>query len=669
MQNTLQEEHPENTSDATVMPMEMPDQERIVVIGSGPVGMHFVQEMLQRRPLASIHVFGNEPFHPYNRVQLTAVLAGDVKRDAIDLPLPSIGEYPNFRYSVATVRYIDLAGKYIIDAHGSRHYFDKLVMATGARAYVPQVPGVEQTGVYTFRNLKDTDALYARVASSRHIVIVGGGLLGLEAAKGLLRFNTKITLVQQDSRLMPRQLDDDAAAMLQARVEEMGVEVITGSGLREVLGKERVTGARIHSGETLSCDTVVLCAGIQPNKELARAAGLKVRSGIVVDDQLQASHEDVYAIGECCEHQGQTYGLVNPGYEQAAVAADAICNGTARYRGSLTVSRLKVIGQSVSSMGDLEEESYNAAQTSLVYQKDGIYRRLILQKGRLCGVIAYGDWPELSRVQEAFSRRRIIWPWQRFTFMQNGRLWSDADNDDVGSWPRQAVVCQCNNIPLNTLLEARQAGCKTQADLQSATGAGSVCGSCKPLLAQLCADDGPREKEFAWLPILAMSLLAVLLSSLVAFWPEAKVSDSVLTTSWFEGLWNDKFFKQVTGFSLLGLSLIGLFMSLRKHLKWQWMGAFAGWRLAHIALGVGCAAVLIFHTGFHLGEQLNQLLMLNFLAVLTIGAGSAAVLALSDRLSPARAKSTRRLWSWMHILAVWPLPVLLSFHILSVYYF
>ena len=180
--------------------------QRIIVIGSGPVGIRVVQEVLKRKPFASVLLIRNEPFQPYNRVQLSSLLAGEIDRDDIDLPLPNSSLYPHFNYVISTVKRVDIENKSLVDASGESYRFDQLVFATGARAHVPNIQGVEQTGVYTFRNLKDTEFLYARVTRARHVVVVGGGLLGLEAARALSRLNTQVTLVQQASRLMNRQL-------------------------------------------------------------------------------------------------------------------------------------------------------------------------------------------------------------------------------------------------------------------------------------------------------------------------------------------------------------------------------------------------------------------------------------------------------------------------------
>lgn len=649
---------------------------KIIVIGSGPVGMRFVESLLKQAPLAHIHLFGNEPYRPYNRVQLSALLAGEVDRDSLDIPLPTQQKNPNFSYTVSVIRHIDTAAKSITDAAGCEHDYDILVMANGARAHVPSIPGVDTKGVYTFRNLKDAEFLSARIVSSRHIVVVGGGLLGLEAAKALLRFNTRVTLIQQGPRLMNRQLSDEAAGLLQTQVEELGIRVIVNAGVRKIEGSQRVESVLTNDGDVIECDSVLLCAGIKPNVELARAAGIRVATGIAVNDHLQTSQPNIYAIGECCEHRGLTYGLVNPGFEQASVAAEVINNGQAHYVGSQIASRLKVIGKNVFSIGQINDLPKRPLQYECVYRqkKRQIHRHLAIHRGRIIGAIGMGEWAELNRVQEAFNTQRKIWFWQRWLFLLSGRLWPLDGAGSVSQWPATAIVCQCNNITQGELVDAISSGCSNQQQLQACTKAGKVCGTCKPLLSELLSDKGlskdlAAEKERGWAVLLTASIAALSTAVVVAAMPEAVNATSVQTTGWFEKVWNDKSWKQVSGFTLLGLSLIGMLMSLRKRFNLNWMGDFANWRILHGLLGLACAAVLIFHTGFHLGSNLNRWLMVNFIGVLVIGAVSGMVVALSHRLKPQRALSVRKNWNHLHVLMTWPLPALLIMHIFSVYYF
>jgi len=645
----------------------------IIVVGTGPVGVRFCHDYLKNEPFARLLLIGEEPFKPYNRVQLSTLLSGEKSLDDILNPLPSESQYQNFQLLIGRIVEIDQQNQVVIDNLGTRHPYSKLVLALGSSPHIPSIPGVSQRGVYTFRSLRDTESLYARVARSRNLVVVGGGLLGIEAARALSRANTRVTLVHQGERLMNRQLNDKAAAMLEEKVRAAGIEVIVNSGVREVLGRTSVVGVRLRDGRELACDTVLLCAGIRPNIKLARESKIAVARGIVVDDQLRTSAENIYAIGECCEHRGETYGLVLPGLEQAAVAADCLALKDSHYVGSQEISRLKVLGETVCSMGEVADPIFRARRSFWSYhsKQQNIYRRLVITKGRISGALCFGDWEEIPRVQEAFQTGRRIMPWDILRFVTTGYLWSK--DTDVALWPSSAVICQCNSVSQGELVGAIAQGCNSLDTLSDTTRAGSTCGSCKPLLQSLLGEDNAKpEKEIAWMPTLVLSTLAILLAAVIVSLPGLSVGDSVQNPAPFEHIWNDKLNKQITGFSLLGLSLVGLFMSLRKRIKWHWidkLGDYGWWRFLHVFLGASCAALLYLHTGMHVGENLNFFLMINFVAVLMLGAVTGFVVSLTHYLSPPRSRKLRKFWNWAHTLVVWPLPALLGVHILSVYYF
>lgn len=645
----------------------------IAVIGGGPVGMAFAETIYANNPQAKITVFGDEPVAPYNRVQLSALLAGEIDRAAIDWPLPSAQDAPNFLYHAAAISKIIAKEKYIVDCYQNRHHYDTLVIASGARAHIPNILGKDKNGVYRFRSLLDTESLIARLGSSRHVVVLGGGLLGLEAAKGLRRAGTQVTVIQQGSHLMNRQLDVPASTRLEKTVHQLGIDIITQSGVRQILGDAHVNGVKTHDGKFISCDTVLICAGIKPNMELARDAGIHVRKGIIVDDQLRSSDPDIFAIGECCEHDGVTYGLVNPGFDQAKIAANVINGGDAIYKGSLSISRLKVIGEAVTSMGDINTDGRHALRTEVHFENDESYRKIITLRGRIIGAVGIGDWPEAARVQSAFQQRQLIYPWQRIQFKYHGRLWFESDSDNISQWASHTEVCQCKSVTKGELVSAINEGAKDLNDLKRCTNAGTVCGSCVPLMDELLADKSGRKRavirETAWQFIGLLCLSATLAIGLTMFMPEATISNSVQTQGWFEKIWNDKFYKQVSGFSLIGMTAIGLIMSIRKRWSYTWMGQFTYWRLLHISLGVVTAITLILHTGFHLGNNLNLLLMLNFLAIVFLGITAAAIITISHRLPARQAKRLRKGFNKFHIVISWPLPALLAMHILSVYYF
>lgn len=644
---------------------------KIIVIGSGPVGMRFVEETLKRKPNANIVMFGGEGTQPYNRIQLSSLLAGETKYEDILNELPDEKLHKGFKHIPCNVDIVFSKEKYVVDQYGDRYDYDKLVFATGSRPHVPNIPGVDQTGVYTFRNLKDAEALSARISRSRHIVVVGGGLLGLEAARALTRFNTKVTLIQQGPWLMNRQLDEKAGALLKDSVENKGIEVIVESGVRLIQGEGRVEGVVTRDKQEIECDTVLLCAGIKPNMELARDANIKVANGIMVDDQLQTSEQNIYAIGECAEHRGLTYGLVNPGFEQAAVAANVIAQGSASYLGSLEVSRLKVAGEFVSSMGPIDNLPKRPFQSEYTYQnkKAGIYRKIVLYKGKIYAVTGFGEWPESRRIQEAYQQNRRVYPWQVLRFLAIGTLWGEGSSNNIQTWSPETYVCQCKGVTLGELNVAMEQGATTVSALQEQTQASTVCGSCKPLLQELVGEEAKLEKDSTWSALLVMSAIALFAAMAIIYFPAAQVADSIFKQGWYENIWNDHFYKQVTGFTLLGLSVVGLLMSLQKRASLSFLGQYKYLRVLHAVLGAACVGVLALHTGLHLGENLNFYLMTDFLAILLLGSLAAAVVAISHHMSAKNAMKLRSTWRWAHILVTWPLPILLAFHIISVYYY
>ncbi|MFZ5530270.1 MAG: NAD(P)/FAD-dependent oxidoreductase, partial [Pseudomonadota bacterium] len=327
----------------------------VVVVGGGPIGVRFVRELRRRAPTQPVVLYDSEPFAPYNRVQLTAFLAGEISVEQLVDSDSLAGGPTELRLHCGVVD-IDAASKKVIDARGRETTYSTLVLATGSRPRVPDIPGIGQRNVFVFRTLFDAQRLQARMASSRRIVVIGGGLLGLESARAMQRMGDRVIVVDHNPRLMMNQLDDGAAERLQQHIADLGIEVLLNEPVARLHGEGKVTGVRLRSGALLPCDTVLLAAGIVPSTELAVLAGLRIRRGVQVDDHMRSSDPSIYAIGECSEHRDRTYGVVAPGLEQAAVAAHAISGGpVTNYIGSVVASRLKVLDLPVFSVGRVTE--------------------------------------------------------------------------------------------------------------------------------------------------------------------------------------------------------------------------------------------------------------------------------------------------------------------------
>jgi nitrite reductase (NADH) large subunit len=365
--------------------------EPLVIVGNGMAAARFCEELVDRAcGRYAIAVIGEEPRLAYNRVLLSSLLADEISADDVELK-PARW----WRDRGVTVLYgqpatvIDPAIRRVRLANGASIPYAKLVIATGSRPIRLSASGMDLAGVKVFRDFADVAEL-RRAAKGARAVVIGGGLLGLEAAYGLAKGGAKITLVHLIDRLMERQLDMRAAHMLAREVEARGVEVLLGAETTKVEGRRGVEGVRLADGRAIEADLLVVAVGVRPNADLARCAGIDVNRGIVVDDCLQTSIADVHAIGECAEHRGQCYGLVEPAHEQARVLAQRLAGTDVRYPGSVLATNLKVSGVKVFSAGDF----LGAAGTEAIVLSDpGLrtYKKLVIANDRLVGTVLFGD--------------------------------------------------------------------------------------------------------------------------------------------------------------------------------------------------------------------------------------------------------------------------------------
>jgi len=387
--------------------------EPLVIVGNGMAAACLVDE-LAKAALGryAIAVIGDEPRLAYNRVLLSSVLAGETASH--DIELRSADWWRDrgvtLKYGCAVTE-IDVGRRELKIANEESVAFSKLVLATGSTPLRLNVPGVELKGVHTFRDSRDVDLLLTLAAAKKRVVVVGGGLLGLEAAYGLAKAGAPVTLIHLMDRLMERQLDAPAAAVLKSLVEPKGIEVLLDANTARIVGESRVEAVELADGRRIDADAVIFAAGIRPNIALARDAGIAVNRGVIVDDCLQTGTPDIFALGECAEHRGICYGLVEPAYEQARVLAQHLAGRKAGYEGSVVATNLKVSGVSVFSAGDyLGSEASEAIVLSDV--RRGTYKKLVISEGRLTGAVLVGDvgdalwYLELIRSRQSVARIR-----------------------------------------------------------------------------------------------------------------------------------------------------------------------------------------------------------------------------------------------------------------------
>ena len=387
--------------------------EPLVIVGNGMAAARLVDELAKvALGRYAIAVIGDEPRLAYNRVLLSSVLAGETASHDIELR-PAHW----WRDRGVTVKYgcaateIDVGRRELKIANEESITFSRLVLATGSTPLRLNVPGADLAGVHTFRDSRDVDLLLTLAAQKKRVVVVGGGLLGLEAAYGLAKAGAAVTLIHLMDRLMERQLDAPAAELLKSLVERKGIKILLNANTARIHGETRVEGLELADGRRIDAEAVIFAAGIRPNVALAKDAGIAVNRGVVVDDVMQTGAPDIFALGECAEHRGICYGLVEPAYEQARVLAKHLAGRAASYGGSVVATNLKVSGVSVFSAGDfMGAEGSEAIVLSDV--RAGTYKKLVLSAGRLIGAVLVGDtadalwYHELIRNREPIARIR-----------------------------------------------------------------------------------------------------------------------------------------------------------------------------------------------------------------------------------------------------------------------
>lgn len=665
--------------------------QHIVVVGNGPAGMHLVRELVKQQYPGRITVFGDESWEPYDRVKLSALLNGDIHLDDIDNSLQQGSEEKVFQHFNCKITRIDPTTKQVFDHLGRAFDYDKLVLATGSKPHVPNIPGADLKGVYCFRNLTDVQHLLARSLRSRRTVIIGGGLLGLEAAKAMQRGNTDVVLIQHSNRVMNRQLDNAGAERLHQHIESLGIDLRLNTQVVAINNDTCIASKHYHqesvneggefrysvrsitlaNGQELECDTVIFATGIKPNIELAQQAGVAFGRGFRVDSQLCTNQADIYAIGECAEYQDQIWGLVAPGLQQASCLSKNLCGKPDDYLGSISTSRLKVLGIDVFSMGLVGDEHEKQVDKTYCFENDKAYRKLFLRRGKLVGAILIGPCSQSVEIQRAVERGVSILPWQAWRFKRTGDLWPSGSSQSITHWPDAAVVCQCNGVTVADIKSATaEAGDEvdTMPALQSVTRAGTTCGSCVPLLQSYLGQSVSKERQSVGGFLLVTSLVAAAIAMLLTMNP-LPYATSALDTHWWETFLRDSITRQYTGFTLIGLAVLSMLVSARKRIGKFNLGKFNSWRIFHGLLGGICLLILFLHTGFDLGSNINSLLMTNFLLLAGLGAATTLVLTLANRLSIMTNNQLRKYTTWGHIVVFWPLPALLLLHVLSVYFF
>ena len=446
----------------------------ILVVGGGIAGQAVVEAIREHDALTPVTLVCAEPRLPYDRVALSTLLATGEELGS----LRPASWYEDHRVDVhlgARVAALDLDGGVAALADGRTLEFDRVVLCTGSDALVPPIPGADLPGVHVFRGPEDCAAIAAGAAHAGRAMVIGGGLLGLEAARGVSALGCAVTVVHLVDRLMERQLDAGAAALLAPAMRALGVEVLLERATEEIVGPDRVRGLRFADGERATCDMVVISVGIRPQVTLARESGLDVNRGVVVDDAMVTSHPHALAVGECAEHRGVVHGIVAPIHEQARVAAATLCGGQRSYEGSIPSAKLKVMGVDLVCAGSPD------GARAVVVADEGSYRKLAVDaQGRTVGTILLGDTRGAELLLDAVRVGREA--------PDPLALLAEASRATAADLPDAAQVCNCNGVCKGDIVDAiRERELGSTAEVVSVTRAGSGCGSCKPLVGELLA--------------------------------------------------------------------------------------------------------------------------------------------------------------------------------------
>ncbi len=469
---------------------------RLVVIGNGMAGARAVEEILARggADLFSITMFGDEPYGNYNRILLSHVLSGEETDDQIFLNSMAWYEENDITlHAGVRVTRIDRFAKVVFSDDGQVTPYDKLIIATGSRSFLPPMDNLYREdgsllpGVFAFRTLDDTRAMIEHADREDHIkaVVIGGGLLGLEAARGLQRFGLAVDVVHAAGHLMNAQVGPQAGLIIQRRIESLGIKVHTVARTTGLTGEDKVTGIKLRGAGEIACDMVVIAAGIRPNVDVALTSGFTVERAIVVDDSMRTvDDEDVYAVGECVQHRGEVYGLVAPLWEQAVVLADQVTGAdvTNAYVGSRTATKLKVAGVEVASMGVQGPENDDDEHVVFTEPKRGVFKSVVIRDDKVVGATLVGDTKKVAFLTQAFDRGLPL-PEERVSLLFD--LGGPTEEVGVAELADDAQICNCNGVSKGDICGAVKGGCKTVNAVMDKTRAGKGCGSCKLLVKQV----------------------------------------------------------------------------------------------------------------------------------------------------------------------------------------
>lgn len=456
-------------------------KQKLALIGNGMAGVRCIEEILKIQPERfEVTVFGSEPHPNYDRIQLSNVLQGATTIDDITINDWNWYKENNITlFSGETVTNIDTTKQIIYSDANREVAYDRLILATGSIPFILPIKGADKKGVTAFRNIEDCKKMIEYSKKNKKAAVIGGGLLGLEAARGLLNLGMQVDVIHLSEYLMDRQLDPAAGKMLQKELESQGMNFYLGKQTQEVLGEIDVKGLRFSDGEEISADLVVMAVGIKPNVAMAKNSGIPVNRGIIVNDYMETRIPNIFAVGECAEHREMVYGLVAPLYEQGKVLAKRICELDSKsYEGSVLSTKLKISGVDVFSAGEIFEDE-QAKSIKEFNEWNGTYKKVMIRNGKISGAVLFGDTMESNTLLSMINKNADV-----SEYLNVGT--SEASVSLVTSMTNEEIICGCNGVTKGDIVTAIESnGLTSIEEVKGCTSASRSCGGCKPLVGDI----------------------------------------------------------------------------------------------------------------------------------------------------------------------------------------
>ncbi|MFD0824833.1 nitrite reductase large subunit NirB [Neobacillus sp. M.A.Huq-85] len=460
------------------------EKEKLVLVGNGMAGVRCIEEIIKLAPdRFEITIFGSEPHLNYNRILLSSVLQGQESLKEITLNEREWYEKHQIHlFTGETVKKIDKEKQMVKTDQNREISYDSLILATGSVPFLLPISGADKEGVFTFRTIEDCKRIIEASKRYQTAAVIGGGVLGLEAASGLLNLGMNVQIVHNGSFLMERQLDQTASKMLQNKLEKQGMKFLFEKETKEIIGNSRVEGLRFKDGTDVETDLVVMAVGVKPNVQLAKDSGIATNRAILVNDYMETSTPNIYAVGECVEHRRIVYGLVKPLYEQGKILAKRICGqATIGYEGSILSTQLKISDVEVFSVGKFSETG-ESKSISLYDGPAGVYKKLVFQDQKMIGAVLCGDINDQTRLLEMILNQKVVPNGEELTLLQS----ANRQENTVALMPGHTMICNCNGVTKGAIIDAVQKNGLTNVDeIKKYTKASGSCGGCKPLVAKL----------------------------------------------------------------------------------------------------------------------------------------------------------------------------------------